>query len=212
MDDLLRQALDKYFADFKEYHLIILIIFALLVIGFQIWQAYFVSTKIERFKNEMKKSEIKFSRYSQLQIEALSKIYQLLNEFSQATSLLNEKMKFASPELTKSITEKWFRIFNQVYSTFSKEKYILPKDIKNDYSAIIVSLIKASKYIDSEKKLSSMFNTWENGESEFMGDEEERYSLSMDVENYKEKGILLKTAENIEGIKKSIETYFERIE
>ena len=75
----------------------------------------------------------------------------------------------------------------------------------------MTELEKAGKYVKSEKDLSAMFNTWSNGEVDFMGDEEERYKLEMDVKTYKEDGLLKGTVKNINEIRKQIEKYFETI-
>lgn len=151
MDELIRQALNKYFSDFKEYHLIILICFTVIIVLLQIVQSLIVSRKIERFKNDLKKSEIRFSKYNQLQIESLSKIYPLLADLTFRTSIIKSNIKNSSPEKIQKITEQWGQSFNEVFSTFSKEKYILPKEIKLKFDTILQSLIEMNKYIRAKK-------------------------------------------------------------
>ncbi len=70
-NELIKEVLVEYFSDFKDYHLIILCAFTLIIALIQIAQAIWVSKKIESFKNELKKSEIKFSRYNEIQIKIL---------------------------------------------------------------------------------------------------------------------------------------------
>ena len=125
--------------------------------------------------------------------------------------MVDKKLNSSSPELTKKITEKWLITYNNVYTTFSKKRHILPKNIKEDFVSILTELEKAGKYVKSEKDLSAMFNTWSNGEVDFMGDEEERYHLEMDVKTYKEDGLLKITVKNINKIRIQIEQYFETI-
>lgn len=211
MEKLIEEALNKYFEDFKEYHLIILIVFVVVIGLIQLIQGILVTQKIEKFKNALKKSEIKFSKFSQMQIETLDEVFESVTEFRQITLLVDKKLNSSSPELTKKITEKWLITYNNVYSTFSKKRHILPKNIKEDFASILTELEKAGKYVKSEKDLSAMFNTWSNGEVDFMGDEEERYHLEMDVKTYKEDGLLKTTVENINKIRKQIEQYFETI-
>jgi len=62
----IEQFLEKYFSEYKDYHIYALIILTLLMLVFQILQTIFVSRKIEIFKNELKISEIKFSRFNNL--------------------------------------------------------------------------------------------------------------------------------------------------
>lgn len=211
MEELIRQALDKYFSDFKEYHLIILIAFTFIIGLIQIIQAVFVSRKIELFKNELKKTEIKFSKYSQIQIEALSEIFESVTKFRQTTIVLDKRLKIASPELTYKLTKNWIEIYNDFVYIFSCKKYLLPAKLKEIYTSILDELYKVGNYINSEKVISSMFCTWENGEVEFVGDDEERQQLMEDVEKYKNEEILKHTIENLNLIRENIENYFDSI-
>lgn len=211
-EELIRQVLEKYFSDFKEYHLLILIGFTVIIVLIQTIQSIWVSRKIERFKSDMKKSEIKYSRYNQLQIEALSKAFELLTEFLGHTFSIKDKISSASPELITSISKKWLNSYGNVYSTFSKNKYILPVSTKKVFSSISKDLQEMSKYIGSEKILSTMHYTWENGEVEFMGDNQDLEQLYDELNRYDKEGVINKTIEKIEIIKKEIENYFEKIE
>lgn len=65
-EDLIKQVLEKYFSDFKEYHLLILVGFTVIIALILIIQSIWISRKIERFKSVLKKSEIKFSKFSQM--------------------------------------------------------------------------------------------------------------------------------------------------
>ncbi len=56
-----------------------------------------------------------------------------------------------------------------------------------------------------------MFSTYRNGKIDFMGDEEERYKLEMDLKTYKDDGLLKNTIGNINKIRTQIEQYFETI-
>ena len=63
MDELIKEALENYFSDFKEYHLIILISFTIVIALIQIIQSIIVTRKIERFKNDLKKRIDETSKY-----------------------------------------------------------------------------------------------------------------------------------------------------
>jgi len=159
MDELVKQALEDYFSNFKEYHLLILVVFTVIIALIQIIQSIWVSSKIEHFKSALKKSEIKYSKYNQLQIDALSKIYQLLSDFLEQTFIIGQEINSGSPEKTNKQTKNWLILYKKVYSTFSKEKYILPKSIKEKYSSIFSYLENMNGYIKSEKNMSAMFYT-----------------------------------------------------
>lgn len=211
-EELIRQVLEKYFSDLKEYHLLILVGFTVIIVLIQTIQSIWVSRKIERFKSGLKKTEIKFSKYNHLQIEALSIVYELLTEFSGHTFALKNSINSASPELTKSISLKWLNCYGNVYSVFLKKKYILPISIKGVFSLIIKDLDNTRQYVTIIKNRSSMYQTWETGEIEFMGDDEYLYKLHEKLSKYDNEGIITKTIENIKTIQKEIENYFEKIE
>ncbi|UBM61325.1 hypothetical protein LA303_07795 [Candidatus Sulfidibacterium hydrothermale] len=212
MDELIKQALEKYFSDFKEYNLLILIGFTIVIAIIQIIQSMWVSKKIEKFKNELKKSEIKYSKYNQLQIEALSEAYELLTDFLSQTFTIKNKINSSSPEIITSISKRWLNSYGNVYTIFSKKKYILPHSIKKEFSLIVKDLHDMRKYIESEKNLSAMHHTWQNGEVEFMGDNQDLKQLKDELNKYDKRGIINKTIENIKSIKNEIENYFDKIE
>ncbi|MCW5914910.1 MAG: hypothetical protein KIT66_09905 [Chitinophagaceae bacterium] len=211
-EELIRQVLEKYFSDLKEYHLLILVGFTVIIVLIQTIQSIWVSRKIERFKSGLKKTEIKFSKYNHLQIEALSIVYELLTEFSGHTFALKNSINSASPELTKSISLKWLNCYGNVYSVFLKKKYILPISIKEVFSLVIKDLHNMRQYVATIKNRCSMYHTWENGEVEFMGDNQDLSQLQDELSKYNNEGIIAKTIENIKSIQNEIENYFEKIE
>ena len=56
MEDLIKQVLEKYFTEYKNYHLLILIAYTLVIALLQVIQTFIVTKKVENFKNELKKS------------------------------------------------------------------------------------------------------------------------------------------------------------
>lgn len=211
-EELSRQILEKYFSDFKAYHLLILVGFTILVTLIQIIQSIWLSRKIEHFKSDLKKSEIKFSAYNQIQIQALSNAYQILTEFLGHTLSVKNEINSESIERIKSISLKWLDSYGIVYSTFTKNKYILPISTKIVFSSMINDLFDMSKYVETEKKRSSMYHIWESGEVEFMGDNQNLEELYKKLNTIDKEGIINKTIKNINSIREEIENYFEKIE
>ena len=120
MEQLIKKILDQYFADFKKYHLIALVIFTIIIAAFQAWQTYKISTKIEKFKAQLKKSEIKFSKYNELQINALRKIYHQLAAFQLANNLIfNTENSFGHSRYKTRINE-WIKIYVECSSEFAQ--------------------------------------------------------------------------------------------
>lgn len=152
MNELIQKALDQYFSDFKQYHIIALICFTIVIAAFQIWQTYKVSTKIEKFKAQLKKSEIKFSKYNELQITALRKIYHQLASFQLANNLIfnTEPDSFGHTKYKTRINE-WIKIYIECSSEFAREKILLTQEIKDFFSKTITDFEEVKKILIDQR-------------------------------------------------------------
>lgn len=210
-ENLIREILEKYFSEYKEYNLIIFFVFALLTILINIIQNIIITRKLEKYKSELKKSELKFSVYNQLQIESLSKLFQQLTEFKDTTSIIS-KSESKSPESYQQIAVIWSDKFFETTKLFSKEKYILPKNIKNQYTEIHQNFKTLFEYIKDEKELKSNFFTDEVGDIIFEGDYQNLNELTEKIQKFNRNDIFAKAINEIELVRKEIEKYFEKLE
>lgn len=155
MEELIKKVLDEYFSDFKDYHLIILIGFTLVIALTQIIQSIIVTRKIEKFKNDLKKSEIKFSRYNELQINALRKIYHQLAVFQYSNNLIfNDSPSNIGHEKYKNRINGWIKAYIENANEFSKEKILLTPELKKLYARTINDFEEVkNKLIDERENL-----------------------------------------------------------
>lgn len=210
-ENLIREILEKYFSEYKEYNLIIFFVFALLTVLINIIQNIIITRKLEKYKSELKKSELKFSVYNQLQIESLSKLFQQLTEFKDTTSIIS-KSESKSPESYQQIAVIWSNKFFETTKIFSKEKYILPKNIKNRYTEIHQNFKTLFEYIKNEKELKSNFFTNEVGDLIFEGDYQNLNELTEKIQKFNRDDIFAKAINDIELVRKEIEKHFEKLE
>ena len=210
-ENLIREILEKYFSEYKEYNLIIFFVFALLTVLINIIQNIIITRKLEKYKSELKKSELKFSVYNQLQIESLSKLFQQLTEFKDTTSIIS-KSESKSPESYQQIAVIWSNKFFETTKMFSKEKYILPKNIKNRYTEIHQNFKTLFEYIKNEKELKSNFFTNEVGDVVFEGDYQNLNELTEKIQKFNRNDIFAKAINDIELVRKEIEKHFEKLE
>ena len=210
-ENLIREILEKYFSEYKEYNLIIFFVFALLTVLINIIQNIIITRKLEKYKSELKKSELKFSVYNQLQIESLSKLFQQLTEFKDTTSIIS-KSESKSPESYQQIAVIWSNKFFETTKMFSKEKYILPKNIKNRYTEIHQNFKTLFEYIKNEKELKSNFFTNEVGDVIFEGDYQNLNELTEKIQKFNRNDIFAKAINDIELVRKEIEKHFEKLE
>ena len=210
-ENLIREILEKYFSEYKEYNLIIFFVFALLTVLINIIQNIIITRKLEKYKSELKKSELKFSVYNQLQIESLSKLFQQLTEFKDTTSIIS-KSESKSPESYQQIAVIWSNKFFETTKIFSKEKYILPKNIKNRYTEIHQNFKTLFEYIKNEKELKSNFFANEVGDVIFEGDYQNLNELTEKIQKFNRNDIFAKAINDIELVRKEIEKHFEKLE
>lgn len=105
MEKLVAEQFESYFKDYKEYMIWILVISFLLTIIIQFISNLILSKKIEQFKNDLKRTEIKFSRHSELQIECLKNMYgKVVNFHFTFNSLINPRF-FTHDKLKSNINQ-----------------------------------------------------------------------------------------------------------
>lgn len=121
--------LEKYFSEYKDYHKYAIIGMIILMVAYQIWQAIFVSRKIEKFKTDLKKSEIKFSRFHNMQIDALKIIYDKIVTLHYKNHRLFSSKSNGHSRLKTRIHE-WKTEFETVIDTFHRERILLPPEFE----------------------------------------------------------------------------------
>jgi len=215
MIELIKEALNQYFSDYREYQITILIGFEILIAIIQVGQAIWISRTIEKFKTELKKSEIKFSRYHNLQVDALKSIYTKLVLFHGAnTMLLKIRLESDHDVKFEKCIDNWIRTYNNCINEFSLEKILLPKELKELVGNTL-------------KRFDIVKDILINGKNDLvsLGQEiDEDYGIDMYEFQYRELAIIRtainklvsenkmeKCEESILSLRKSIEDYFEEM-
>ncbi|MEP0732271.1 MAG: hypothetical protein ABJC50_05445, partial [Nonlabens ulvanivorans] len=196
--------------DFKEYHLIILFGFTLIIVVIQIAQAIWVSKRIETFKNALKKSEIKFSRYNEMQIKILSESYQLLSDFNEST--INVTYSELSPEVLNQRAKKWFEDYYNFQRHYSRNKFIFLSKTKVKLSVIFGTFEKMKSIVKMEQDRSKIHYTDESGDVQFVGDYQDLKKIYVELNKLNKNDTIRYTLSNIESLKKDIEEYFKNLE
>jgi len=208
--EIVKEVLKDYFSDFKEYHLIILIAFTIIIAIIQVVQAIWVARKIERFKNELKKSEIKFSRYNEIQIRILSESYQLLSDFNEST--LNVTKTKLSPEEVSKRAKKWMEDYYNFHKHYSRNKFIFPSRIKAKLSLIFSTFEKMKTIVKIDHDTSQIYYTDDYGEVQFVGSQDDLERIHSELGTLNKNDTIKYTISNIENLKKEIENFFSSLE
>jgi len=213
MSELINQALNEYFSDFKQYHLIILIAFTLIIALIQLIQSIWVSKKIEKFKSVIKKSEIKFSRYHNLQVDALKSVYDKLVFFHAANSSLF-KSKYDSNDHTqfKRRINNWIKAYIECVNAFSLEKILLPNHLKDLVHKTIVDFEEVNNILIYEKEeLDFLEESNANWNEMYEFRENELEIINNKIGKLKTKKAIVFSETNIIELRKAIEDYFEEM-
>lgn len=208
--DIIKQILKEYFSNYTEYHLYILLAFTIIIALIQIIQAVWISKRIETFKNELKKSEIKFSRYNEMQIKTLSESYNLLSEFNEST--LNTTNGNHSPEVMRQLTKKWLEDYYNFHRHYSKNRFIFLSSTKVKLSLIFATFEKMKTIVKIEQDYSRIHFTDEHGSVQFAGNYDDLAKIHKELNKLDKNTTIKYVLANIESLKKDIEDYFTNLE
>lgn len=205
--------LEKYFSEYKEYHQYALITIIILMAGYQIWQAIFVSGKIEKFKADLKKSEIKFSRFHNMQIDALKILYDRIVTFHYKNHHLFSPKSTGHSSLKRKINE-WQAEFHIVIDTFHRERILLPPELVEIVKKFESNFQKISIRLDEElQSLSDLEEANQsNDEQVIYGSvEEEDDALKFRMKSLNENEHIKNSEKIIRELRASIEKYFAEL-
>jgi hypothetical protein len=214
MIELIKQALEEYFSEYKQYHVILLIAFLFLTILIQVIQAIWISRKIENFKYALRKSEIKFSRYHELQVEALKSIYEKLSVFHSANSILFEgNYEANNHDNYKAGINRWIKSYVDCYNAFSRQKILLPEALIKIVQRTLKDFEEVKDIILSERENLDYLEMEYNGDRNAMYDfqENELSLINKKISQIKSKDSIVKSELNIKELRANIEEYFRKM-
>ncbi|WP_339919582.1 hypothetical protein [uncultured Flavobacterium sp.] len=128
MDKILAEQIQENFSEYKQFMIWILLGFAILIILSQYIYNLRLSKKIETFKGELKRNEITFSRYSELQIECLKIMYNhVVDLHFSFNNLLHPQ--FQTHDYLKEKIKSLIVAFNANMNYYHRNKILLTDDI-----------------------------------------------------------------------------------
>jgi hypothetical protein len=212
INELIKNLVETYFKDLKGHINIILVVFFFLTIASQIIQTLYVTKTIERFKNKLKKAEIKFSKYNQLQIEALANLMDELSNFIlQSLVIENLKEPGKSLEYSKEKISDWQSSYNDIFQLVLRKRFLYPKEVKNKTSELIETATELLEITKECSKYYDYFYTDHTGETQLEQDELfEEVNINYTKANVKNTSE--KTVELVKETRIVIEDYFETME
>jgi uncharacterized protein YkvS len=160
-------------------------------------------------KSKLNKIEIRFSKYNELQIEALNSIYKHITiNRNNIASLVNSKSSYTYLEYKQAISSCFINL-NKTSSKFSSDKLLLTKNLKSLYSKDLAAINNFRNLLINERGFfNSIEYKYETVEDYFEYDEIEKVKLrqSLIIKKSEE----MKIVEILESLRKEIEKEFEK--
>lgn len=178
------------------------------VILINLLQAIYTSRIVDKYKNELKKQEVKFSVYNQIQIEKLSLLFEVSHDHKFSASTFVGLSKKSLSDITD--LHGYDITYEALSDCYSRNRYIFPKEIKDH--------IQSDKNILSDFELKISFLITKNEILSCNEDEDQKDRISnlelieSEIGGYNfEKGSL-EVMFFCESLKVLIENHFEEWE
>ncbi|RZJ83433.1 MAG: hypothetical protein EOO20_22795 [Chryseobacterium sp.] len=207
---LINNALEQYLGDYKRYHTIFLIGF----VFFQSLLVIWVGVRMERLKALLKKTEIRFSRYHELQIEALRVAYQKLVLFGVANKrLLNDEYDINGHSMYRNGINHWISAHHDCINKLAYNKIVLPKELKEKITQAIVDFQQMIELLIGERNHLDAMEEDAQGDYHLMYEysEKELAVINGKIERLKADQRIVKASANIRLLRDEIEAVFEKM-
>lgn len=189
-------------------------ILTIITITIQTLLAFCISRKIEKYKIALKKTEIRYGRYNELQINVLRKIYHQLYAFKLSNNLIfNSETNSLNHVMFKNRINEWIKVYFDLTTEFSREKILLPEELKDLFSNTIMDFEKVKKILINQKNHLEYLEMehQENWNSMYQFEEEELEIISVKIKALKDELYVVKTENNIDKLRKNIEENFRKL-
>lgn len=209
-EEIVKNILDQHFSDYKTFHWVLLLGFVIIQAGF----AYYMTKRMERFKAFLKKSEIKFSRYHELQIESLKINYEKLVYFTSVNhELFDSEYHTNNHKEYKTRINAWLNTHNDCITQLSIDKILLPSELIKLIDVIILDFNKVFSILLKETE------ALENREIEFRRNNGITHDFNSDdlsvinekISKLKTEDFVQRSDKNIRSLRIAIEKHFEKM-
>ena len=213
MEEILLKQLKNDLREYKEYMIYILIIFSLIIALMQFLYNLYLSKKIESFKNDLKKDEIKFNRHTEMQIECLKNLYSNVVDF-HSNFLAFTSPKFFTQSHFKKTYDNLSSNFGSNMEYFHKNKILLTDEIINQIGVIF------NKFKIIEKLYLQQLENLIEIEAYHESDDPQKIygNVESEIDSIKKRlNLILETTEastfeeEIKELRKLVENYFSKL-
>jgi hypothetical protein len=194
---------------FKDNQLLLLIVLFLLFTLTTVFQTVYTSRLIGKYRNQLKKAELKFSVFNEIQISKLSKMYAFTSSLKGALAQILGSIERNDNKIK---IDDWTTSYLEFDEFYTNSKYIIPKPIRQ--------LIADKKHLTLSNYNINIFLLREKYDLEFdriesITEEEKEKSqglIDKELSDFNPRKSTLELMLLTEKVKVYIEDYFEKIE
>lgn len=172
-----------------------------------------LSKNVEQFKNDLKRSEIKFGRFNELQIESLKRLYDQTVTFHFKYNNLVYPIFYTHDTLRTNL-ENFKREYNICMEYFHRNRIFLTdeiflkiKDIETNFKIIRTIIDEEIKTIRGIEERNESINPIEI----YNSSEDEVKNIKKRIEILKSKVGVLSFEMEIQGLRTATEVYFKEL-
>ncbi|WP_353100834.1 hypothetical protein [Myroides odoratus] len=213
MEKLIADQLEIYLKDYKENMLWIFLLFFIIMIIIQWGSNIMLLRKIERFKNDLKKTEIMFSKHSELQIECLKVMYDKIVVLHFAFNSLIKPKYYTHDIFKKNINNLSFA-YNDSMNYFNRNKILLTDEIikqKGNLSIKMNDLNSNLKIEYSDLLEYEMYHGSDDPQILYSTSEQEIESIQLRINSILEREETKNFKIEIKSLRNVVELYFKEL-
>lgn len=214
METELKAVIEEYFADYKKYHSILFLVFLFLIALIAVVQQIIMQKNVAKFNSRLNKAEIKFSKYHNLQVEAMEKLFELITNIHYSNmNLFQAREQNKRHEKLKSSLASWGNNLLKLHYFFNRKKILFPENISNAIERELDGLNKTRHILLDHRSSLEEFEERYGGDlnSMYMQFEIEIDNISKRIERIKKTKEVEQSIESINKLKNQVECEFRKL-
>lgn len=214
MDAELKSIIEEFFADYKKYHSILFLVFLGLIALLAAVQHFIIQKNVSKFNSRLNKAEIRFSKYHNLQVESMEKLYELVtNIYYSNMNLFQAREQNKRHDKLKKNLSKWSNDLLELHYFFNKKKILFPESISQAIDNELKDLNRTRLILLDHKSSLEEFEEMYGGDLNNMYTqfEYEIQSISVRIETMENTDEIKKSKTSINNLRHQIEVEFRKL-
>ena len=214
MEAELKAVIEEVFTDYKKYHSILFLGFLFLIALIAFIQQIILQRNVAKFNSRLKKAEIKFSKYHNLQVEAMGKLFELITNIHYSNmNLFQAREQNKRHEKLKSNLASWGNNLLKLHYFFNRKEILFPETISKAIETELDDLNKTRHVLLDHRSSLEEFEERYGGDlnSMYIQFENEIDNISKQIDHLKKTKEVERSIERINTLRNQIESEFRKL-